>query len=138
MNFGFLEIVGEVLGLLAICVFHRDCRINVEIMKARDWRDIPSVRRNSIWIPYEDYGSPSLCFPYETRQSMRCIPRGHSLLEIVEDQLFKQHDFIRKVSKSWYKLSFILKDYFPYHIIQGPYQGPFHIIRELITIFIQI
>ena len=27
---------------------------------------------------------------------MRCLPLGHSLLEIVEDQLCKQHEFIRE------------------------------------------
>ena len=105
MNFGFQEIVGEVVGLLVTYAFHQDCRINVEIMKARDFHDrlhfFPQIKLLSckwcLWIPDEDYGSPSLCFPYETRQPMRCLPAGHSLLEIVEDQLCKQHEFIRKV-----------------------------------------
>ena len=39
MNFGFQEIVGEVVGLLPTYAFHQDYRINVEIMKARDFHD---------------------------------------------------------------------------------------------------
>ena len=68
---------------------------------------------NSEWIPDKDYGSPSLCFPYETRQPMRCLPRGHSLLEIVEDQLCKQHEFIRKV----YNSRLVTIKYGPYYQI---------------------
>ena len=113
MNFGFQEIVGEVVGLLLTCAFHQDCRISAEIMKARDqlyvffsknhkWRHVTYGMLHTICplIPAEDYGSPSLCFPYETRQPMRCLPAGHSLLEIVEDQLCKQHEFIRRVFES--------------------------------------
>ena len=97
MNFGFQEIDGEEVGLSETYAFRQDFRINVEIMKARDQLQLLcNFHENKSYIPDEDYGSPSLCFPYETRQPIRCLPRGHSLLEIVEDQLCKQHEFIRE------------------------------------------
>ena len=76
MNFGSQEIVGEEAGLLATYAFHQGCKINVEIMKARDrWY----VLLSKLLFCYIPYVSESLIktmdhqvYVFRTKQDNQC------------------------------------------------------------------
>ena len=54
------------------------------------WSDFFEVLIGQYFLPLD----LDLSFPYETRQSFRCVPRGKNLFYIVQGQLNKQENVI--------------------------------------------
>jgi len=52
---------------------------------------------------HEHFGSPDINYPYETRLPFRCVPRGESLLQIINGQQRKQLWKIRNNDSSFFK-----------------------------------
>ena len=61
---------------------------------------------------HEDFGSPDLYYPYETRLPFRCIPKNENLFEIINKQINKQLWKIRNNDTSHQSdIDYILREF---------------------------